>query len=102
MATPLVNTEEIRTQLAAEFGISSLSPEKQDEALEMALGTLFKVIYTESMAKIGEKGMAEYEALMEKSPSDEEVTGFFQSHIPEYDSFIAGIVKEFKETVKLN
>lgn len=102
MADPLINPEEIRAQLSEEFGISSLSPEKQEEALEMALGTLFKVIYTESMAKIGEKGMEEYEALMEKSPSDEEVLQFFQSRISGYDAFISGIVQEFKATVKLN
>ena len=102
MTDPIVQVDEIRSQLAAEFGIESLSGEKQEEALEMALGTLFKVIYTESMAKIGEQGIGEYETLMEKNPSDEEVAQFFRARIPEYEAFVAGIVKEFKETVKLS
>lgn len=89
-------------QLAQEFGLESLSQEKQEEALGMAIGALLRVIYTESMAKIGEKGMEEYEALMEKEPSDEEVTQFFRSRISGYDELVAGIVTEFKKTVKLN
>lgn len=102
MTEPMIDAEEIREQLVQEFGLSALSEEKQKEALEMAFASLIKVIYAESMAKIGESGIVEYEALLEKSPSDDDIAQFFRSRIPEYDNFVAGIVREFKETVKLN
>ena len=101
MTDTAINADELRTQLAAELGLASMAPDKQEEALEMALGSLFKVIYTESMAKIGEQGMNEYEALMEKSPTEEEVAQFFRTRIPDYDAFVAGIVLEFKQAVAL-
>lgn len=102
MTEPIIDAEEIRQQLVQEFGLSSLSEEKQKEALEMAFASLIRVIYAESMAKIGESGITEYEALLAKSPSDDDVAQFFRSRIPEYDTFVAGIVQEFKETVKLS
>ena len=102
MADPIIDAEEIRQQLVQEFGLGALSEEKQQEAIEMAFASLIKVIYAESMAKIGEVGIQEYETLLAKSPSDDDIAQFFRSRIPEYDNFVAGIVKEFKETVKLS
>lgn len=102
MADPIIDAEEIRRQLVQEFGLGSLSEEKQKDALEMAFASLIRVIYTESMAKIGESGIQEYEALLAKAPSDDEIAQFFRSRIPDYDAFVAGIVREFKETVKLS
>ena len=68
MTEPMIDAEEIRQQLVQEFGLGALSEEKQKEALEMAFASLIKVIYAESMAKIGESGIREYEALL-ASPS---------------------------------
>ncbi len=101
MADPIIDAEEIRQQLVQEFGLGALSEEKQQEAIEMAFASLIKVIYAESMAKIGEVGIQEYETLLAKSPSDDDIAQFFRSRIPDYDVFVAGIVREFKETVKL-
>jgi len=49
------------------------------------------------MEKIGDEGVAEYEILLEKQATPEEVDAFFEKKIPGYDVFVRDVATEFKE-----
>ena len=49
---------------------------------------------------MGEAGIAEYEALLEKNAKQEELEAFFETKIPGYNVFVRGIVTAFKEEMQ--
>lgn len=95
-----INYKAIMDDLVVDLGLDRLSPEKQ-EALLLKMGeALTKRIFIDTMEKLGESGMAEYEKLMDNNPSQEDVEAFLTNKIPDYDAFVEKIVEDFKVEMK--
>lgn len=90
----------LQDEFVKEFHLEQVPKEKQDELLEKMGEALLKRIFLETMEKIGEQGVTEYEALLDAQAKQEDIDAFFESKIPGYNSFVSDIVKDFKEEMK--
>lgn len=88
---------QLREELIKAFHLEQIPEDKRDELLEKMGEAVLKRIFLATMDKIGDDGVAEYEILLEKQATPEEVDAFFEKKIPGYDVFIRGVADEFKE-----
>lgn len=95
-----LDQEALRKELIEAFQWQGLPPDKQEELLSKMGEVLLKRIFLETMEKIGDAGVKEYEVLLERSAGQEEIETFFESKIPGYDIFVRNVVKEFKEEMQ--
>jgi len=87
----------LKDELVKEFHLENISEEKQEELLGKMGEALLKRIFLETMEKIGDAGVAEYEALLGKAAKEDEIDAFFESKIPGYNVFVREIVENFKK-----
>ena len=92
--------EQLKQQFIDEFGLGVLAPEKQDEIIASMTEAVMKRIFVETMEKLGEAGMDEYEKLIEQGPEQSQIEEFLKGKIPEYDSMVKQIVADFKTEMK--
>jgi hypothetical protein len=96
-----IDYTQLRADLIEELALSGLAPEKQDELLNKMLEALLKRIFMNTMERLGEAGVDEYEKLIENDKTEEkDVAAFLEAKIPDYDSFVNGIVDQFKKDIK--
>ena len=95
-----IDYTELKKELIKELALSGLAPEKQEELLGRMLEVLLKRVFMGTMDQLGEKGMEEYEKLIAATPTEQQVAEFLTSRIPEYDTFVNGIIDQFKKDVK--
>lgn len=92
-----LDQEALRKELIATFHLENVSQEKQDELLSKIGEALLKRIFLETMEKMGDANVKEYEQLLDKGAEQEEVEAFFEKKIPGYNIFVRGVVERFKE-----
>ncbi len=96
----MIQYEQLKQQFIDEFGLGVLSPEKQDEIIASMTEAVMKRIFVDTMEKLGEAGMDEYEKLIEQNPEQSQIEEFLKGKIPEYDSMVEQIVADFKTKMK--
>lgn len=96
-----IDYTQLRADLIEELALSGLAPEKQDELLGKMLEALLKRIFMNTMERLGETGVDEYEKLVENTATEEkDVAAFLETKIPDYDSFVNDIIMQFKKDIK--
>jgi hypothetical protein len=88
---------QLREELITAFHLDQIPEEKRDELLEKMTEALLKRIFLDTMDKIGDAGVVEYEALLDAEAKPEELEAFFEKKIPGYDVFIRDIARDFKD-----
>jgi hypothetical protein len=94
--------EQLKQEFIDEFGLGVLAPEKQDEIIASMMEAVMKRIFVDTMEKLGETGMDEYEKFLEQKPEQVQIEEFLKSKIANYDVMIDNIVTEFKGEMKGN
>ena len=90
-----IDYKQIRDELAEAFHLEGM-PVKEKEMLLAKMGeALLKRIFLETMEKIGDEGVKEYEVLLAREATQEELEAFFEEHISGYAVFVKEIVKDF-------
>lgn len=92
-----IDQAQLREELITAFHLEQVAPEKQDELIAKMGEAILKRLFLETMEKIGDDGVAEYEALLHKEAKPEEMDAFFEKKIPGYNVFIQGVIDSFKE-----
>lgn len=92
-----LDEKQTREELARAFRLEQVPEDKRDELLDKLIEALLKRIFLDTMDKIGNDGVAEYEKLLEAETKPEELEAFFEKKIPGYDVFVRDIAREFKE-----
>ncbi len=96
-----IDYTKLRADLIEELALSGLAPAKQDELLGKMIEALLKRIFMNTMERLGEEGVNEYEKLIENEATQEkDVADFLVKKIPDYDAFVNGIVDQFKKDIK--
>ncbi len=95
-----IDYSKIEAELIEELALAGLPKLKQEELLGKMLEALLKRIFMDTMEQLGEKGMTEYEALIESEPTEAAVGKFLEEHIPGYSTFVENIVDQFKKDIK--
>ncbi|MDP3957589.1 MAG: DUF5663 domain-containing protein [bacterium] len=93
----VIDQEALKKELIEAFHLENIPEAKQEELLSKIGEALLKRIFLETMEKIGDANVKEYEALLDKAAKEEEVQAFFESKIPGYNIFVRGVVTRFKE-----
>lgn len=100
MATEKLDYQKLMADLSAEFGINDLAPDKREELLGNISEALMKRLYFETLEKLSDKSVDDYEKLIEKNATPEEMAAFLEAEIPEYQTFVQGIIDRFKVEMK--
>lgn len=95
-----INYTKLKEDLVSELSLAGIAPEKHEELLGKMLEALLKRVFVETLEKLGESGAEEYEELVAKEVSEEEVARFIEEKIPNYDVFVQGIIDQFKADMK--
>lgn len=95
-----LNLEQLKAEFSKNFQLEGVPEEKREALMEKLGETLLKHIFVETMEKIGAEGVAEYEQLLEREASEEEIGAFFESRIPGYQVFVREIVEQFQEDMR--
>lgn len=95
-----MDQDQMTKTILDEMGLNNLPQEKQEELLIKMTEVLLKRIFIETMDKLGEGNMEEYEKLVDSNASPEEIENFFQSKIPNYEKMVQKVVDDFKEEMK--
>jgi hypothetical protein len=88
---------QLREELIKAFHLEQIPEDKRDELLEKMGEALLKRVFLATMDKIGEEGIKEYEALLDREAKQDEIEAFFESKIPGYDVFVRDVATLFKE-----
>jgi hypothetical protein len=91
---------QIQKTLLEELGLSNLPQDKQDELLIKMTEVLLKRIFLETMDKLGDQGMKEYDKMVEEGATAEQLEEFFKSRIINYETMVQKVIEEFKEEMK--
>lgn len=94
--------DQMKGEMVTALGLEGLPSEKQDALLEKIGEALMKRLFLETIEKLGTEGTKEYEALLEKKASPEEIDAFLEQRIPGYHIFVREVVEEFREEMKKN
>ncbi|MFZ2299870.1 MAG: DUF5663 domain-containing protein [Candidatus Moraniibacteriota bacterium] len=92
-----LDQEALKQELIATFHLEGIPEDKQEALLSKMGEALLKRIFLETMEKIGDAGVAEYEGLLDRGAKQEEIETFLESKIPGYNVFVRGVVTKFKE-----
>ena len=95
-----IDYSKIEAELIESLALAGLPKPKQEELLAKMLEALLKRIFMETMERLGEQGMTDYEALIDTTPSEAAVGKFLDERIPEYSAFVQNIVDQFKKDIK--
>ncbi|MDO8566004.1 MAG: DUF5663 domain-containing protein [Candidatus Moranbacteria bacterium] len=93
----VIDQEALKKELIEAFHLENVPAAKQEELLSKIGEALLKRIFLETMEKIGDANVKEYEALLDKETKEEEMEAFFESKIPGYTIFVRSVVTRFKE-----
>ena len=88
---------QLREELIKAFHLEQIPEDKRDELLEKMGEALLKRVFLATMEKLGDDGVGEYVALLDKQAKQEEIEAFFEKKIPGYDIFVRGVADDFKE-----
>ncbi|OGI21296.1 MAG: hypothetical protein A2808_01370 [Candidatus Moranbacteria bacterium RIFCSPHIGHO2_01_FULL_55_24] len=92
----------LKKQFAEEFQLEQVPEERRDALLEQMGEAFIKRLFLATMEKIGESGVTEYEGLLDRGASAEEIEAFFEKSIPGYNVFVREVAQEFTEEMKKN
>ncbi|MFZ2187509.1 MAG: DUF5663 domain-containing protein [Candidatus Moraniibacteriota bacterium] len=92
-----LDQEALKKELIEVFHLEDVPASKQEELLSKVGEALLKRIFLETMEKMGDANVTEYEALLDKGAKQEELEAFFEKKIPGYTVFVRGVVTRFKE-----
>lgn len=92
-----IDQTQLREELIKAFHLEQVPEDKRDELLEKMGEALLKRVFLATLEKIGDEGVKEYEALLDRSAKQEEIEAFFENKIPGYDVFVRDVATEFKE-----
>ncbi len=92
-----LDQEALKKELIEAFHLEGVPADKQEELLSKIGEALLKRIFLETMEKMGDENVKEYEELLDKEAKQEELEAFFESKIPGYNIFVRGVVTKFKE-----
>jgi hypothetical protein len=90
----------ILNQLADEFGFSQLDEARKTELISQMGEALLKRILLETFDRLGQKGTEEYDELIDRNGSEEEITAFLKARIPDYENMLLKTVADFKEQMR--
>jgi hypothetical protein len=95
-----MNHEKLIQEFAREFALENLPEDKRQALAEKMAETLLQHLFVETMEKLGDAGVAEYEKLLEGEASPEQMEAFFESRIPGYNVFIRETAERFRADLK--
>lgn len=96
----IVDTDQLREQMAQKLGLSTLSQERQYEVIDKVTEALLKTIFLETVEKLSKKERDEMGVLMDnEETTPEQMEEYLRDKIDNYDDFLQEIVDKFLDNV---
>lgn len=86
--------------LLKEMGADGMGREEKDSLVAKMTELLLKRIFIDTMEKLSVQDQKDFEEMIDKGSSQEEVAGFLRGKIADYDAMVQKIVVDFKEEMK--
>ncbi|MDQ3075738.1 MAG: hypothetical protein M3Q34_01270 [bacterium] len=87
---------EIRDNIIELFGIDKLPEEQQEETIAQIGKIIFQAVLVRVLPLLEDEEMAEYDKLLESSPSPDELLSFFFDKVPGFLEIIAEESRNFQ------
>ena len=97
-----ISHPKVKKEIMKELGLESFSQEKQDDILVKMGEIILKKIFIETVDRLSAEDRKEFENMLEKGKSTDEVEVFLNNKIDDYDEMVEKIVGELKEEMKNN
>jgi hypothetical protein len=95
----MIDQQALMQDFITAFHLEGVPKEKQEELVAKMGEAMLKRIFLDTMEKIGDAGVREYEVLLDRQAGEQEIGAFFEAKIPGYDVFVEETVKKFKSEV---
>lgn len=92
-----LDQDALKKELIEAFHLEGVPADKQEELLSKIGEALLKRIFLDTMEKMGDANVKEYEEMLDRGAKEAELEAFFESKIPGYNVFVRGVVTKFKE-----
>ncbi|QQS60926.1 MAG: hypothetical protein IPN70_03480 [Candidatus Moraniibacteriota bacterium] len=92
--------EETKKDILRDLGVENIPQEKQEEILSGIGELLLKEIFLATIDRLSKEQQDEYEELLSKEVSPEEVENFLKNAIPDYEMVVATVTKDLMEDLK--
>lgn len=92
-----LDQEALKKELIETFHLEDIPAEKQEALLAKIGEALLKRIFIETMEKMGDANVKEYEEMLDREAKQDELEAFFENKIPGYNIFVRGVVTRFQE-----
>jgi hypothetical protein len=90
----------IKEAIFKELNLEGLDDNKKDELLEQIGEVILKKIFIETMERLGDQDRVEFEQILDKEASPEEIEKFLSEKVPDFEDMVSKIVIELKEDLK--
>ncbi len=92
--------DKITKEIIKELGLEKLPAERQDDILAKIGELILKKIFVQTIDKLSDADRREFEKILEKGDTAENVEKFLSEKIENYDKMVEEIVVETKEEIK--
>jgi hypothetical protein len=94
------NPSPITQSIIDELGLNDLPADKQEQLLIKMTEVVLQRIFVETMDKLAPVDQEEYEKMIDREATPEEMEAFLKGKIAGYDEMIKKVVDDFKEEMK--
>ncbi|NCU41761.1 MAG: hypothetical protein EOM19_03495 [Candidatus Moranbacteria bacterium] len=96
--TPL--SEGLKKKILQHLGIEKIPQEMQDEIIAKFGEVVFKEILLQTLERLDEDQQKEYERMLERNASPEEMEVFLKERIPDYEQLIFSVIDSLMKDIK--
>ncbi len=89
-------------KIIAELGLDGLPKDRQDDILAKIGELILKKIFVETIDKLNDTDRREFEKMLEKGETAENIENFLEEKIDGYAKMVEDIVTEIKDDIKGN
>jgi len=94
------NQNPVPQSIIDELGLNDLPQEKQEQLLIKMTEVVLQRIFVETMDKLAPADQEEYEKMIDREATPEEMEAFLREKIAGYEEMVKKIVDDFKEEMK--
>ena len=92
-----VNIVDFIDKLIEKRDFPDFTPEVRAELRKMALSRFYNFILNRTIDKLPDEDLETFSKMVDEKKSAEEFEAFVKEHIPDYEKFMTGVLREFEK-----
>jgi hypothetical protein len=90
--------KELKNKIISDFGLSSMSPEEQEDMIERVGNLLFEAVIGRSVDELDTEHLDQFEKVIEGAGGDyEKVISFLKNNVPDFKEIVSEEMNRLKK-----